>query len=123
MPTIRRLTSPDVRTADNFLSVCRVGHGVFFLAYALLLVIVIIMVWLTQNGSITATVNAWVDTFISVVVLILMGLHWHLYVRGVIPSCCNSDDGCKPQEEVAQPMSTTSGLKVSIQSGAETSAK
>jgi hypothetical protein len=108
--------NPMARTAQNFISVCRTGHGVFFLAYALLLIIIIIMVWLTSNGSIGSTVNAWVCTFISVVVIILMALHWGLYVKGVIPSCC-SQEGCVVYEE-AEPAAAGIQGAFAIQSGA-----
>jgi hypothetical protein len=90
--------NPMARTAQNFISVCRIGHGVFFLAYTLLLVIIIIMVWLTNNGSITPQVNAVVDTIIAVIVIVLMGLHYSLYVKGVIPECCTTE-GCVVYEE------------------------
>lgn len=85
--------NPLTATAQNELSVCRYGHGAFFLGYALLLVIIIIMVWLTSNGSVSTTVTAWVATFISAVVILLMGMHWWIYVKGVIPECCDGE-GC-----------------------------
>jgi len=110
--------NPKVRTAQNFISVCRIGHGVFFLAYALLLLIVVIMVWLTSNGSINSNVNAWVCTFIAVVVIILMGLHWYLYVKGVIPECC-TNEGCTTTYEEPE---AAAGLSAAfaVQSGANT---
>jgi hypothetical protein len=99
------------RTAKNFISVCRLGHGVFFLAYALLLLIVIIMVWLTSNGSISGQVNAIVNTFICSIVIILMGLHWFLYVKGVIPECCTTE-GCTFTEE--QPANSDASARLEI---------
>jgi len=78
-----------VRTAQNVVSVCRTAHGVFFLGYSLLLVIIIIVVWLASNGSVSAEVSAAVATFISALVIILMGVHWYAYAKGVIPECCN----------------------------------
>lgn len=107
--------NPMARTAANFISVCRMGHGAFFLAYALLLIIIIIMVWLTSNGSISTTVDAWVVTFIAVVVIILMALHWGLYIKGVIPSSCCSD--CTVYEE-AEPAAAGVQGAFAIQSGA-----
>src|SRR5580693_2628370 len=74
--------NPQVKTVQNFLSVCRIGHGIFFLAYALLMIIVIVLVWLASNGSISTTVNAWVSTLISIIVLVLMFFHWFLYIKG-----------------------------------------
>jgi hypothetical protein len=109
--------NPLVRSAQNFISVCRTGHGVFFLAYALLLLIVIIMVWLTSNGSISGVVNAWVDTFICVVVILLMWLHFFLYVKGVIPECCASET-CSKYANAPEPktnLSTEVDIGVEVQ--------
>lgn len=82
--------SEQTQTVANYLSPCRMGHGAFFLAYALLLLITVILVWLCSNGSITTMVSAWSNTIIASVVIILMALHWGLYMKGVIPNCCKS---------------------------------
>jgi hypothetical protein len=85
--------SPVIGSVPNFLSVCRNAHGVFFLAYALMLAIIIILVWLASNGSVSATVSAATCTFISLLVIILMAVHAGAFVKGIIPECCDSP-GC-----------------------------
>lgn len=92
--------NPIARTAQNFISVCRLGHGVFFLAYALFMVVILILTWLTSNGSISPTVNAWVCTLIAAIVIVFLFLHWYLYLKGVLPECCSSE-GCVNYEEAA----------------------
>ena len=109
--------NPIARTAQNFISVCRLGHGIFFLAYALLMVVVLILVWLSSNGSISPTVNAWVCTLIAAIVIVFLFLHWFLYLRGVISECC-APEGCNVYEETASNSNFVAAAAVS--SGATT---
>src|ERR1700722_14000142 len=95
-----------VRTAQSVVSVWRMAHGIFFLAYALLLLIVIILVWLTSNGSISTEVNAATCTAICAIVILLLMLHMGLYMTGVIPECCNTD--CTPTAQPAMPATSSS---------------
>jgi hypothetical protein len=81
-------------THESFVSVTRTGHGVYFLAYALLLLIIIILVWLCDTGDISPLVSAAVTTVIAVIVALLMLAHWYLYVKGVIPECCYRAETC-----------------------------
>lgn len=116
----RCIDDPRVFTAKNKLSVCRYGHGVFFLAYALLIIIIIIMVWLASNGSVSSTVNAWVCTFIAAIVIILLVLHAWLYMKGVIPECCTGE-GCNAAAE--EETDAGGSMSLEFNSGAQTKAK
>jgi uncharacterized integral membrane protein len=111
-------TDPRVRTAEDVVSVCRMAHGIFFLAYALLLLIVIILVWLTSNGSISSEVNAATTTAICAIVIVLLAMHMGLYVKGVIPECCNTD--CNPYR--SQMPASSSGAGVALTLGATSAA-
>jgi hypothetical protein len=88
------LTDECGRTTANYVSLCRRWHLYIFGAYALILIVVIILVWLLYQGIGLPTLSTR-NVAIAVTVLVgltvlAMGAHWYWFLRGVVPECVSS---------------------------------
>lgn len=81
------LTTPIGQTVCNYVSYCRNYHSAGFLIYVLLLVAVIVLVWLAQNGTLSLMNSAIGVTIAVVLCIVLMFIHWYWFLKGVIPEC------------------------------------
>jgi hypothetical protein len=75
------------KTVCNYISWCSSTHRYAFIFYAALLVGVIVLVWLANNGTLTLFNSAVAVTIILAVMLLLMFIHWYWAMKGVIPEC------------------------------------
>jgi hypothetical protein len=81
------LASPLGRTACNNVGLCQQYHWGAFILYILILVVVIVLVWIANNGTISLFNSAVANTVLVAIVIGLMFIHWFWFLRGVIPVC------------------------------------
>lgn len=79
------LMDPCGKTADNAKILTRCRHFYVVLAFLLILIVILVIVWVATTGKITPYVTAIVVTVFAGVLIVALFVHWYYTLRGVIP--------------------------------------